>query len=267
MKYVRFRNPRSGKECLGQVEGGEVVLLEGNLLDRPPKATGERIGLDAIREFLPPVAPPNIIAIGANYVDHCRECDAEPPRNPLVFVKTTNTLTAHGCGILLPAKHPDCVDYEAELAVVIGREARYVPESEAMDHVLGFTCANDVSARDVQLKIDTQWARGKSYDTFCPLGPYLVTGLEAPGRLHVRCRLNGAVMQDQPVADMIFSIPRIIAHLSAGMTLLPGTVILTGTPSGVGMAQKPPRYLRAGDVVEVEIDEVGVLRNTVVTKA
>lgn len=267
MKYVRFRNPRNGKECLGQLEGGEVLLLEGGLFGPAPKATGEGIGLDAIREFLPPVAPPNIIAIGANYVDHCRECDAEPPRNPLVFVKTTNTLAGHGGAITLPANHPECVDYEAELAVVIGRTASYVPEAKAMDYVLGVTCANDVSARDVQLKIDTQWARGKSYDTFCPLGPCLVTGLKDLGRLHVRCRLNGTVMQDQPVSDMIFSIPRIIAHLSAGMTLLPGTVILTGTPSGVGMAQKPPRYLRAGDVVEVEIDEVGVLRNTVVTKA
>ncbi len=264
MKYLRFRNPEGGVECLGRLAGDTVALLEGSLIGGSVRETGRTVKLEAIREFLPPVNPPNIIAIGANYVDHCRECNSEPPKNPLVFVKTTNTLAAHGARIVLPVNHPDCVDYEAELAVVIGRTASYVPESKAMDHVLGVTCANDVSARDVQLKIDTQWARGKSYDTFCPLGPYLVTGLESLENLHVRCRLNGILLQDQPVSDMIFRIPRIIAHLSAGMTLLPGTVILTGTPAGVGMARNPPRYLRAGDTVEVEIDQVGVLRNAVV---
>lgn len=267
MKYLRFRNPRGGEACLGRIEGGRVAILEGSIFEGNTRPTGGTVALDSIREFLPPVEPPNVIAIGANYVDHCKESGKEPPRLPLVFVKTTNALTAHGRDIVLPSKHPDCVDYEAELAVVIGKTASYVPEPEAMEYVLGLTCANDVSARDVQLKIDTQWARGKSFDTFCPLGPYLVTGLEDPGGLRVKCRLNGELMQDQPVSDMIFSISRIIAHLSAGMTLLPGTVILTGTPAGVGMARNPPRYLRPGDTVEVEIDNVGTLRNTVVARS
>jgi 2-keto-4-pentenoate hydratase/2-oxohepta-3-ene-1,7-dioic acid hydratase in catechol pathway len=221
------------------------------------------VELDSIKSFLPPVNPPNVIAIGANYIDHCKECAAEPPKNPLVFIKSTNSVTAHGEDIVLPRNNPDQVDYEAELAVVIGKTASYVSEADAMNYVLGVTCANDVSARDVQLKIDLQWARGKSFDTFCPLGPYLVTGLKNLEELHIRLRLNGTIMQDQPVSDMIFSISRIIAHLSAGITLLPGTVILTGTPSGVGMAQNPQRFLRSGDVVEVEIDQVGVLRNRV----
>jgi 2-keto-4-pentenoate hydratase/2-oxohepta-3-ene-1,7-dioic acid hydratase in catechol pathway len=212
---------------------------------------------------MPPVVPSNIIAIGANYVDHVKESNAEIPKIPLVFIKSTNSLTSHGKNIVLPKNYPDAVDYEAELAVVIGKEASYVSEKDAMDYVFGYTCANDVSARDVQLKIDAQWARGKSFDTFCPLGPFLVTDIDKPEELHVKLHLNGKQMQNQPVSDMIFSIPRIISHLSAGITLYPGTVILTGTPSGVGMASNPSRYLNAGDVVEVEIDKVGILRNTV----
>lgn len=247
------------------MEGQSVALLKGSFFDGSLHPSGESVRLDDIRDFLPPIDPPNIICIGANYVDHCKECGGEPPKNPLVFIKTTNTVIAHGGRIVLPRNNPDQVDYEAELAVVIGKTASYVPMEKAMDYVLGVTCANDVSARDVQLKIDSQWARGKSYDTFCPLGPYLVTGLTKLEDLHIKLRLNGVLMQDQPVSDMIFSISRIIAHLSAGLTLLPGTVILTGTPCGVGMAQNPPRFMRDGDVVEVEIDQVGVLRNTVTT--
>ncbi|MDD5598995.1 MAG: fumarylacetoacetate hydrolase family protein [Victivallaceae bacterium] len=264
MKYLRFKDAQHPDGCLGQLEGDTVKILKGCIFAGNLQETGESAALDSIESFLPPVDSPNIIAIGANYVDHCKECDAKLPENPLVFIKTTNSLTAHGENIVLPRNNPDEVDYEAELAVVIGKTASYVSEADAMDYVLGFTCANDVSARDVQLKIDSQWARGKSFDSFCPLGPYLVTGIRDVEDLHVKLRLNGELMQDQPVSDMIFSITRVIAHLSAGITLLPGTVILTGTPAGVGMARDPRRFLRSGDVVEVEIDQIGALRNRVV---
>ncbi len=261
-KYVRFRDA-SGAVRFGRVEGDEVQLLDGSILDGAVSPSGRSMRLAAIDRYLTPVPVPNVLAVGANYVDHCRECDAEPPANPLIFIKTTNALAAHNDAIRLPRLYPNAVDYEAELAIVIGKTASYVNEDEAMDYVLGFTCANDVSARDVQLKIDSQWARGKSFDTFAPIGPFLVTGITDPERLHVKMFLNGRLMQDQPVSDMIFSIRRIISHLSKGITLMPGTVILTGTPSGVGMAQDPPRYLKPGDVTEVVIDEIGTLRNTV----
>lgn len=262
MKLVRFKNEKYPQGCIGKVDGDVVTVMTGSMFGELSE-TEATVSLSSVTDFLPPVDPSNIIAIGANYVDHVKESNAELPEIPLVFVKTTNALTAHNKDIVLPGNNPDAVDYEAELAVIIGKKASYVLEEEAMDYVFGFTCANDVSARDVQLKIDAQWARGKSFDTFCPLGPYLVTDIDKPEELHVKLRLNGKQMQDQPVSDMIFSIPRIISHLSAGITLYPGTVILTGTPSGVGMACNPPRYLKAGDVVEVEIDQVGILRNTV----
>jgi 2-keto-4-pentenoate hydratase/2-oxohepta-3-ene-1,7-dioic acid hydratase in catechol pathway len=262
MKLVRFKNEKYLQGCIGKVDGDVVRVLKGSMFGELME-TEETFSLSSITDFLPPVEPPGIIAIGANYVDHVKESNAQIPKIPLVFIKASNALTAHGKDIVLPKNNPDEVDYEAELAVVIGKKASYVSEEEAMDYVFGYTCANDVSARDVQLRIDAQWARGKSFDSFCPLGPFLVTDINKPEELHVKLRLNGKLMQDQPVSDMIFSIPRIISHLSAGITLYPGTVILTGTPSGVGMACKPPRYLRAGDVVEVEIDQVGILRNTV----
>jgi 2-keto-4-pentenoate hydratase/2-oxohepta-3-ene-1,7-dioic acid hydratase in catechol pathway len=262
MKLLRFKNEQYPQGCIGKVDRDIVTVMTGSMFEGLSE-TKETVSLSSITDFLPPVDPVNIIAIGANYVDHVKESNAEIPKIPLVFIKTTNTLTAHGKDIVLPKNNPDAVDYEAELAIVIGKKASYVSEEEAMNYVFGYTCANDVSARDVQIKIDAQWARGKSFDTFCPLGPFLVTDIKDPRELHVTLRLNGEQMQDQPVSDMIFSIPRIISHLSAGITLYPGTVILTGTPSGVGMACNPPRYLKAGDVVEVEIDKVGILRNTV----
>lgn len=261
-KYVRFEDA-AGKICFGEVKGDTVELLDGCIFAGTLVPNGKSVRLDSIKKYLTPVEVPNVLAIGANYVDHCKECDAEPPTNPLVFIKTTNALAAHGDAIKLPRLYPDAVDYEAELAVIIGKKASYVSEADAMDYVLGFTCANDVSARDVQLKIDKQWARGKSFDTFAPIGPFLVTGITEPEKLHVQFKLNGKLLQDQPVADMIFSIRRIISHLSNGITLMPGTVILTGTPSGVGMAQQPPRYLQKGDRAEVVIEGVGTLCNTV----
>lgn len=264
-RYARFKSATYPEGCLATlIDDNNMEVMEGNLLEGKLQSTGTTVKVQDITQWLPPVEPSNIIAIGANYVDHCKECDnMAPPENPLVFTKTTNSLIAHDDPIVLPALHPNEVDYEAELAVIIGKTTSYVSESEAMNAVFGYTCANDVSARDVQLRIDSQWARGKSFDSFCPLGPWITTGIENVEDLHIRLLLNGEVMQDQPVSDMIFSIPKIIAHLSAGITLYPGTVILTGTPAGVGMARTPQRYLQPGDSVEVVIDQVGTLRNRV----
>ncbi len=163
---------------------------------------------------------------------------------------------------MLPAAAPDEVDYEAELAVVIGRTARNVGKDEALDYVLGYTCGNDVSARDCQLRHDSQWARGKSFDTFCPLGPVIETQLD-PENVRVCTRLNGELMQDGCTSDMIFSVRELVSYCSQQMTLLPGTVLMTGTPDGVGFARRPPVYLRPGDRVEVEIEGIGVLQNPV----
>ncbi len=261
-KYVRFEDQNQVK--FGLVEDNMVKVLSGCIFEGTLQETGETVALDAIKKYLTPVAMPNVIAIGANYIDHCKECDAALPTTPLVFIKTTNALAANLDDIKLPKYYPNEVDYEAELAVIIGKTCCDVSEEEAMDYVLGYSCANDVSARDVQLKIDKQWARGKSFDTFAPVGPFLVTGITEPEKLHVQFKLNGQLMQDQPVSDMIFSIARIISHLSRGITMQPGTVILTGTPAGVGMAQQPSRFLRKGDIAEVIIEGVGVLRNEVV---
>ena len=264
--YLRFKSERHPDGCTGRLTAdGRVEIMTGSLLDGTATPTGEILSTNSITAYLPPVQPPNIIAIGANYAAHCRESGrhVELQDHPLVFIKATSSLAAHGDTIRLAPCNPDEVDYEAELAVVIGRAACRVAEADALDYVLGYTCANDVSARDVQLRIDRQWARGKSFDTFCPIGPYLATGVQDIASCRIRLFLNGELMQDQPASDMIFSIPRIIAHLSASMTLLPGTVILTGTPSGVGMARQPPRYLRAGDTVEVDIDRIGRLVNRV----
>jgi 2-keto-4-pentenoate hydratase/2-oxohepta-3-ene-1,7-dioic acid hydratase in catechol pathway len=260
MKLIRFKNEAHPQGCIGKVDGETVTIMTGCMFDELI-ATEETLDLSSISDYQAPLNPVNVIAIGANYVDHCKECDAEPPTLPLVFIKTTNSVTAHDKAVTIPKNYPDEVDYEGELAVIIGKTASYVSEAEAMDYVFGYTCANDVSARDVQLKIDAQWARGKSFDTFCPLGPCIETDIKNVQDLHIKTRLNGEEVQNQPVSDMIFSIPRIISHLSAGITLAPGTVILTGTPAGVGMARG--RFLQPGDVVEVEVDNIGILKNTV----
>jgi 2-keto-4-pentenoate hydratase/2-oxohepta-3-ene-1,7-dioic acid hydratase in catechol pathway len=157
---------------------------------------------------------------------------------------------------------PNEVDYEAELAVIIGKTAKNVPEERALDYVLGYTCGNDVTARDAQQKLDKQWARAKSCDTFCPLGPWLVQGLD-PDSLGVKCRLNGQVMQDANTKDMIFGVRKLISYISHNKTLRPGDVIMTGTPEGVGVARNPQVFLKPGDSVEVEIEGIGILKNPV----
>jgi 2-keto-4-pentenoate hydratase/2-oxohepta-3-ene-1,7-dioic acid hydratase in catechol pathway len=220
-----------------------------------------------VDKLLAPVAPAALLCVGLNYRRHANETNARIPEYPVLFVKTSNTIQNPGDPILLPRfLRSDQVDYECELAVVIGRACRNVRREEALDHVLGYTCANDVSARDWQVKRGgSQWCRGKSFDTFAPLGPRIVTTDEIPNpnSLAISTTVNGEVLQDWNTNDMIFDVPALIEFLSGSTTLKPGTVILTGTPHGVGMAAKPPRWLQAGDTVTIEIEKIGKLTNPV----
>jgi len=262
-KIARVRTP-GGDELLGVVRDDDTLeVLEGDLFGDWWTA-GRTLRLSACR-LLPPLVPPNILAIGLNYRAHARESGHELPDHPALFIKATTALVGPEASIVLPRMAPDEVDYECELAVVIGRTAKHVDEEDALQYVLGYTCANDVSARDVQQRLDIQWARAKSFDTFAPLGPWIETELD-PSNAGIRTRLNGRLMQESNTSDLIFSVPALVSWLSQSMTLLPGTVILTGTPSGVGFARTPPVFLRPGDVVEVEIDGIGTLRNPVVVE-
>lgn len=219
---------------------------------------------DAPATLLPPVPnPEKILCIGLNYRDHAIETGVDPPTEPVVFGKFNNTLIGHGEAIQLPAV-AEQVDYEAELVVIIGRSVKQVGKVEAIDAVFGYTCGHDVSARDWQKgRPGGQWLLGKSFDTFAPVGPALVTTGELPDptNLRVRMHLGGETVQDSTTAQLIFDIPTLIAHLSQIMTLRPGDLIFTGTPPGVGAARKPPRFLKSGDVCEVEIEGIGKLSN------
>ena len=219
--------------------------------------------LDSI-EFLPAVHPGKILAIGRNYIDHAIEGGAEPPKAPLIFNKLSNSLSAHNAPVVLPSIS-NAVDYEAELAVIIGRQAKKVSEAEALNHVFGYTLMNDVTARDLQYG-DGQWTRGKGLDGFAPLGPFITTRDEIADvhNLRIEGRLNNEVMQSSNTGKMIFRVPYLISYISQGITLEPGDVISTGTPDGVGYFRKPPALLKAGDVFEVEIEKLGVLRNPIV---
>ena len=218
--------------------------------------------------LLAPLDPPVVYAIGLNYHDHAVETGAPIPGYPVVFLKNIRAVTGPGQPIRVPAKlRSDEVDSEAELAIVLSRECRNATRENAMHHVAGFTCANDVSARDWQKKRSGgQWSRAKSFDTFCPLGPWVVTPDELPDPLHlaIKGRLNGRLMQDSNTSQMIFGIRALLEFLSADTTLPAGSVILTGTPHGVGMARKPPVWLQPGDTVSVEIEGIGTLENPVV---
>lgn len=221
-----------------------------------------------VDRFLAPLDPPAIIGIGQNYRKHAEEMGGSPPERPVVFFKNPASVQHPDEPIVLPRHlRSDKVDFEAELAVVIGRNCKNATLENALDFVLGYTCANDISARDWQKEWGGgQWCRGKSFDTFCPLGPWIVSADEFgdPQNKRIQCRVNGDTMQDWTTGDMIFSIRELIVFLSGSTTLLPGTVILTGTPHGVGAGRKPQVFLKAGYVVEVEIEGIGVLRNSVV---
>jgi 2-keto-4-pentenoate hydratase/2-oxohepta-3-ene-1,7-dioic acid hydratase in catechol pathway len=236
-------------------------LVNGNAPDRRGQATA--YALDSI-EYLPAVYPSKILAIGRNYAEHAAEGGAELPKAPLLFNKLPNALSAHNAPIVLPTISEQ-VDFEAELAVIIGRATKRVSEADALDYVFGYSLINDVSARDLQFG-DGQWTRGKSLDTFAPLGPFITTRDEIDDvqTLKIEGVLNGEVMQSSNTARMIFQVAYLVSYLSQGITLQPGDVIASGTPDGVGIFRKPPVLLKAGDVFEVKIEKVGTLRNPVV---
>jgi acylpyruvate hydrolase len=250
---------KRGSEALGEINALVEDARRGGLLKDERAASVP----DAV-EFLPPVNPGKILAIGRNYVDHAIEGGAEPPAAPLVFTKLPNSLSAHGAPIALPTISTQ-VDYEAELAVVIGRRCKRVEEAEALGYVFGYAPINDVSARDLQFG-DGQWVRGKGLDGFAPLGPFVTTRDEIADvhALKIEGRLNGEVMQSSTTGKMIFKVPYLVSYISQGITLEPGDVIATGTPEGVGIFRQPPVLLKAGDVFEVVIERVGTLRNPVV---
>ncbi len=265
MQIIRFEDPRGRVHHGARRDDGSVERLVGDPL-AGLSPTGESATLSRL---LAPVAPCNIFCVGLNYRAHAEETGAALPQQPILFMKPTTAVIGPQAPIVLPAAcaHGPEVDYEAELAVVIGRSARDVAADEALDYVLGYCCACDVSARRWQKHAGGgQWIRGKSFDSFCPLGPMLVTADEVadPQDLMVRCTINGEPRQAGSTADMIFSVAELIAFLSRDTTLLPGTLLLTGTPPGVGVARKPPLFLAAGDRVRVEIDGLGALENPVV---
>ncbi len=263
MKIIRFLDEHGTPQFGCQHADDTVTLIEGNIFgtfrDGGTAAT--------VKQLLAPVDPPAVLCIGLNYRKHAQETGAPIPEHPVLFMKMASSVQAPGAPILLPTHlKSEKVDYECELAVVIGKPCKNVARSEALDYVLGYTCANDVSARDWQIQWGgSQWCRGKTFDTFCPLGPCLVTPEEIPdpNTLGIKTLLNGQVMQDWNTNDMIFDIPAIIEFLSGSTMLAPGTVILTGTPHGVGIARKPPRFLKHGDTITIEIEGIGSLTNPI----
>jgi 2-keto-4-pentenoate hydratase/2-oxohepta-3-ene-1,7-dioic acid hydratase in catechol pathway len=267
MKIIRYSDGKGNAGYAARQADGSAFRLAGGIYGELC-VTEEKVN---VTKLLAPVEPSSIICIGLNYRKHAEETGAKFPEFPVVFFKGINTVQHPGEAIQIPRHlRSDEVDYECELAVVIGRPCKNVTRANALDYVLGYTCCNDVSARDWQLKRGGgQWSRGKTFDTFSPLGPELVTRDEItdPNALSLRTVLNGQTMQNWNTNDMIFSVPELIEFLSGSTTLLPGTVILTGTPHGVGMAQKPPRWLKAGDTVTIEIEKIGALTNPVINES
>jgi 2-keto-4-pentenoate hydratase/2-oxohepta-3-ene-1,7-dioic acid hydratase in catechol pathway len=238
-------------------------------LERARRAAqqGDSIDPDSVRLAAPVPDPEKVICIGLNYADHAAESGIAVPSDPVVFNKFPTAVCGPGDSVILP-KASRRVDYEAELVVVIGAVARHVPQDKARQYIAGYTCGNDISARDWQLdRPGGQWLLGKTFDTFAPIGPYLVTEeeIDEPGSLAIRLRLNGQCMQDSNTSQLIFGIEQLVSYVSAICTLKPGDIIFTGTPPGVGMARKPPVFLKDGDQVEVEIDNIGALRNALVS--
>jgi 2-keto-4-pentenoate hydratase/2-oxohepta-3-ene-1,7-dioic acid hydratase in catechol pathway len=263
MRIIRHLSP-SGPAYAALQPDGSAREISGDLFGSF-RATDRAVRPGKI---LAPVSPVNILAIGLNYRRHAAEGGKGVPERPMLFLKSTSSLQNPGDPIELPRRlRSDEVDFECELAVVIGRACKNATRESALDYVLGYTAANDVSARDWQNRLNGgQFCQGKSFDTFCPLGPVLVTRDEIPhpNALRIGTTLNGESMQDWNTNDMVFDVPALIEFLSGSKTLLPGTVILTGTPHGVGFARKPPVFMRAGDTVTVEIEGIGALTNPVI---
>ena len=245
MKIVRFKDSAGAVHYGEWVDEASARLIEGTIFETH-RVTDEVV---AIGTLLAPVEPRNILCVGLNYRQHAAETGASIPENPVLFIKAVNALTHPGAPIVIPKVAPGQVDCEGELAVVIGKSGKNIEPHQTLNHVLGYTCANDVSARRWQKEGGgKQWCRGKSFDTFCPLGPCLVTADEIPdpNTLKIKTTLNDELLQDSTTADMIFDVPSLISFLSEGTTLLPGTVILTGTPQGVGFARNRRSFSRRG---------------------
>lgn len=251
MKYVRFLN--SEKEIrFGKVEGEQIQVLDGPFLDPSSKPTDIILSLNEVT-LLAPVDPNKVICVGLNYALHAKELEHSLPADPVIFIKPQSSVIGPNDEIICP-KISQRVDYEAELAVVIGKTVKDVSESEAAEAIFGYTCANDVTARDLQKK-DAQWTRAKSFDTFCPIGPWVVTDID-PSHLDIQSILNGEIKQSSNTQNFITSVPKLVSFMSQVMTLNPGDVVLTGTPEGIGAIQ-------SGDEVIVRIEMIGELRNTV----
>lgn len=278
MRIVSYRNSggpwRAGAERNGAVfdlgadsvksllAGGAAALAAAAQRAKAASAVSGKV------EIGPPLADPDkIVCIGLNYRRHAEETGNAIPTVPTFFPKYRNSLVADGEPIVLPTKNPSQVDYEVELAAVIGKRCKGVSESEALSFVAGYSILNDVSARDLQMQT-SQWGAGKAIDTFAPFGPVLVTADEIgdPQKLAVKTRLNGQLLQNSNTSDMVFSVAQIVSFLSDFMTLEPGDVIATGTPEGVGFKRNPPIFMKDGDIVELEIEKIGVLRNPVVAR-
>lgn len=263
MRIIRYQDHDGNFGYAAEQQDGSAVAIEGDIFGIH-SVTDRKV---EVAKLLAPCVPPSIFCIGLNYRKHAEETKAQIPERPILFMKGLNTLQNPGDPILLPTGlKSDRVDYECELAIVIGKAAKNVSREEALDYVLGYTCANDVSARDWQIKWGgSQWCRGKTFDTFCPLGPAIVTKetIPDPNNLAIKTIVSGEVLQDWTTKDMIFDVATIIEFMSGSTTLLPGTIILTGTPQGVGMARDPKRWLKHGDTVTIEIEKIGRLENPV----
>ncbi|KXK24848.1 MAG: fumarylacetoacetate hydrolase family protein [Chloroflexi bacterium OLB15] len=267
MKLLTFTV--NGRTRIGELVGDTVYALAWQDNMRQMIRRGivanrayERFPLDAVKVEAP-LIPSKIICIGLNYADHAKETGAELPKAPVIFAKFPSAIIAQGEQIKWKSEVTSKVDWEAELVVVIGKVAKDVSEEDALNYVFGYTVGNDVSARDLQKTIDVQWTRGKSLDTFAPLGPVIVTRdeIEDPQALKVTCKVNDTVMQDGTTADMIFNVKQLVSYCSQMFTLQPGDLIMTGTPAGVGAGRKPARFLKDGDTVTITIEGVGELSN------
>jgi 2-keto-4-pentenoate hydratase/2-oxohepta-3-ene-1,7-dioic acid hydratase in catechol pathway len=260
MKIVRYQ--KENEINYGVLKDGRISPIEGDIFDKFNPSI-QKVRREDVK-LLAPVVPPDIIAIGLNYKRHADESVMAYPEKPVIFLKTTSSVIGPEEKIIIPKMAPNEVDYEAELAIIIGKKAKDLEINEVQNYILGYTCANDVSARDCQIRIDIQWARGKSFDTFCPLGPWIETDLDDPDNCRIISRLNDKVMQDSNTSDFIFGTKELVSYCSKNFTLHPGTVIMTGTPEGVGFARKPPVFLKAGDIIEIEIEGIGKLSNKVI---
>lgn len=262
MKLVSY------SDGFGRVEGDEVIPMGPDILEYLRSGSfedGASLAADSITWLAPIPSPGKIVCIGLNYRDHAREAGQEVPSEPVLFPKFGNSVVGSGHPVVIPEVARQ-IDYEAELGVIVGKRASRVSAEGALDHVAGYTCLNDLSARDLQFGNGGQWMRGKAIDTFLPSGPWLVTSDEIPDPQHlsIRCLVNGQVLQDSNTSEMIFGVADLVSFISQTITLEPGDLIASGTPAGVGFVRKPPLFLESGDEVSVEISEIGKLTNPVV---